>query len=608
MSGLYSEPRAVRVGDSSRAPEAARPVSTDGHSKMRGTHFPTSCPRYRPAGNARLCGNLPERRGGLALSVVFHAAALVAALLWSVLGQPSSPGVISVTLVKPSQAPRPSEKRVSVGDAPTTPATRAEAEPTLKWSPTVMWKGPGPTIGGAEDRNLVQRVYARLDHPSSMPPDARAEQAPQASNSDNEGWTHRSLWAAASSPQGSSESLALVQDEGQGSLAPAVTRRFDWQANAVEEDETIYSAPGNPSKLTVRQAYSDGFRGTSIAPGVETNSEANSNFFGLTSRDGTATSQRLDLTLVDHGNLGVTAFGYQNEVGRDFRPFGEAKKEFSVVGSTTVKAGGEVRLGALGIGFAQSSIQSLENVAGSSALQQEASVTLDLPSLLSDSRIGLASSLVPTLWATRSVKWEEADASGTLSTSLGGSWTWSNGYATVGYWNYSSYGSDTPSATTWAGQGFDANLGGYYSSFSVDLNLSYGHSEDAVATWQSAGILYDSSLTLSYKPENVPGIWATVAAGNFDYNGLLMGARGTVEPSLDFETSTKSEYWSISAGVDLSELFWNDETSMLRDSDKQQSFVKLLLRYNNDLYLESAAAEPTRSADVLVAIMAQHTF
>jgi hypothetical protein len=278
-----------------------------------------------------------------------------------------------------------------------------------------------------------------------------------------------------------------------------VTRRFDWASNRpVEDHEVTYSASGSPSKLTVREARSNGFSLSGIAPEFATNSETNSRLFGLTATDATARSQRFDWSVINEKNFGLMVFGYENEVGRDFRPFGKTKKEFAVAGTTTRKAGSEMRLGSFGIGFAQSRIEGLDPVAGFGAEQQEASFTIDLPSLLVGAN--LASSFVPTVWMNGSIKREDAATSDTVTTSLGGSWTWDNGYANVGFWNYSSGGPDKATGAAWGGRGFDANVGTYHSSFSLDFNLAYGHSEDSAASWQSTGALYNSSITLSYKP------------------------------------------------------------------------------------------------------------
>ena len=70
------------------------------------------------------------------------------------------------------------------------------------------------------------------------------------------------------------------------------------------------------------------------------------------------------------------------------------------------------------------------------------------------------------------------------------------------------------------------------SSFGIDVGFSYGQSEDAAPSWQSAGALYNSNATVSYKPDKLPGVSLTAAAGNYDHNAITYG--GTLsEPICD---------------------------------------------------------------------------
>jgi hypothetical protein len=579
---------------------------------MRGTHFPNSSVRHKPAGNIRHSKN-SERSFGLSVSIIFHVVAPIAVLLWCSLGQEFSPEVIAVSLVAPRETVqfgqgRPIEALTTLDEiASESAAIRSESKSGSKSVRIGLSQLPTRVVGTpAHHSELTASRHADL--PVEMSDPLRTPQKQSATSYQTS--PAQSPWNAATSPNNSFDMPALVHDPGEVTLRPTVARRFDWEGNSpVEDNKVSYSASGSsPSKLTMREARSDGFSAMATGPGFESNHEANSRFFGLTPHDSAARSQRLDWTLVNQQNFGLTAFGYENEVGRDFRPFGKTKKEFAVAGSTTRKAGGEMRLGPFRMGLAQSSIEGLDPVASFGTEQKEASLTIDLPSLLAGT--GTASSFVPTLWMNGSIKREDAATIDTVTTSFGGSWTWSNGYANVGYWNYSSAEPGGQTATAWAGQGFDANLGGYYSSFALDFNLAYGNSEDTATSWQSAGALYNSSLTLSYKPEKLPGVWAMAAAGNFDYNGILMGStshRNNSAPSVEYETSTKSEYLSASAGVDLSYLFWNGETSAYNELPRQHSFVKLLFQYNDNFYLDNAVGS-TRSADSLVALMVQHTF
>jgi hypothetical protein len=173
-------------------------------------------------------------------------------------------------------------------------------------------------------------------------------------------------------------------------------------------------------------------------------------------------------------------------------------------------------------------------------------------------------------------------------------------HATLGYWDYSSAGREGVAGSAWSGRGFDANFGGYYSSFGIDVDLSYGHSEGVAPSWQSAGILYSSSVTVSYKPGEPPGLSLSAAAGNYDQNALVIGSTappyGSTFSDL-YGASTNGEYWSMTAGADFTRLLWSPEPS---DSG---SAVKLL--YSIAIISLSTALPGQRGA---LAMMIQRRF
>src|SRR5262249_40708263 len=127
----------------------------------------------------------------------------------------------------------------------------------------------------------------------------------------------------------------------------------------------------------------------------------------------------------------------------------------------------------------------------------------------------------------------------------------------------------------------------------------------------SASGLYSSSVTVSYKPNKLPGLWASAAAGNFDNNALVLGS--TVLPNSGtssdlYGVSTNGEYWSITAGLDFTSLFWSPPgVSDIGAPTGQPSSIKLLYRYSDDLFVDSSAGA-TRNVDNLVALMIQHKF
>ena len=405
-----------------------------------------------------------------------------------------------------------------------------------------------------------------------------------------------------------------------------VTRRTDWQANLVDDYKLTYSAPDAALKLSMREASSAGFAGRAFS-GFATSNDFAPEQWGT---DATARSQRLDWTVLKATNFQLTAFGYQSEVGRNFVPFGQTKNEFAMAGTKTIKAGGQVRAGAFGLGFAESSLLSAGPVTNLPAVQQgatsfaaeqqDASVTLDLPYLMEGTQI---SKFLPTLWVTGSQRHGPAEGqelvprqaltssfgaptiwvTGTgiprdiITSSFGGTWEWDSGYANLNYWSYSANGSESFAGT---GRGFNASFGVYRSSFGMDVDLSYGHSEDVAQSSQSTGVMYDSSVTVSYKPDRRPGVWASASVGNYNQNAIDYG--GTASDL--YAVSTNGEYWSITAGLDLTSLFW--EISESGALNGQRPSVKLLSRFSDSL--DSSDAGTTRNDDALVAMIIRQNF
>ncbi len=419
-----------------------------------------------------------------------------------------------------------------------------------------------------------------------------------------------------------------VEQQHQQTSSLTVTTRSDWQDNPVEDKQLKYSAPGGAVRLTVREASSASLLGTNFGPDF---SNDTSERFGLAltkqPNNTTAKSQKIEWSVVDSTNFGLTVFGYQNEVGSGFKPFGQTKKEFETPGTETTKAGGEVRVGAFSFGFAHSRIANIVDsnanfftapdanasfVAAQnsntnfSAAQNEASVTLALAKLLPGMQESI-SSLLPNLWASVSDKQTlntglgtVAAASDTVSTSFGGTWNWNNGYATVGYWDYSS-GKNPGLSAAWSGRGFDANLGTYLSSFGVDAGLSYGQSEGAAVSSQSAGMLYYSYVTVSYKPDKLPAIWLTASAGNYNYNAIATNSvtLSDLYPTL-YTDSSHDAYSSLTVGLDLTNWLRSNQTLA-------NSSVKLLYRYSKNDYFDNYVSS-VNGTDNLLAMMVQGKF
>ena len=338
-----------------------------------------------------------------------------------------------------------------------------------------------PTVSVPSSSNAWRTQYPVAGKPNHISPDQNAwrdrEPSSVARSTSSRAIEESYFWqrSEAAGASGDVTNFAGGQDREVRGLT--LTTRTGWQTNPVEDSKLTYSATGSPLKLTVRQASSGGFAGRAFTPGANFVDPA----FGISPMqwgdDATARSQRLDWTLLKFTNFEVTAFGYQNEVGAAFAPFGQTKNEFVIAGTQTMKAGGRVRVGSFSFGVAGSSLETappVTNLAavqqGTSltAVQQEASLTLDLAHLLRATGVssGVLSRLLPTLSVTRSDKHSAAAGQSgatrdgitssfgaptiwvtgeivprdVVTSSFGGTWTWDDDYASLNYWSYSSDG------------------------------------------------------------------------------------------------------------------------------------------------------------------------
>jgi hypothetical protein len=373
-----------------------------------------------------------------------------------------------------------------------------------------------------------------------------------------------------------------------------VTRQTEWQANPVEDTKLTYSGANDSFRLTVRQASSGGFVETISLWRFEPNAE---DWHRLHK---TARSERIDWALFDAKDFGLTAFAYRNEIGSGFEPFGQTKKEFAAPGTVKTKAGGQARIGPVGFGLAQTKLQSIDFGESSVATQQEASLTVDLPDLLARTS-GASSKLLPRLWLIHSQggtpnSESKSELPGTVTTSFGGTWRSDLAHMSVSYWEYASDGSEGGPQMAWAGRGLEASFGAYYSSWGVDVSASYGDSDDVAPYWQSAGVLYNSSIALSYTREGLPGISVTTAFGNYHLDALSYGAAPD-----SYGVSTNTDFWNITAGMDFTSYLWDADAIAERNSS-----LKLLYRNVGNFY--SDAGGTVNQIDHVVAMMFRQKF
>jgi hypothetical protein len=542
----------------------------------------------------------------LPASLVVHASLVVAVLFYSSPNQPSSPEVVWISEVTPPQTAHPVSpySKGALAVSPTKPAFTALGEKDIRSSVAEKTvQAPNASSGTITDNSSDIAPY-RGDRsgPDPLVNSRQPSRIPETS-----------LLHATNLSAPEVKTTFGEQDRVQ---VPGltITKNRDWQFGSFEDNKLTYSDPNSSIKVTVRESSSAAFVAQNF---VRSSGESNENTpgpFGLTVSDSgvdsMARSQRVDWKLLDTKSFGVTAFGYRSEVGQSFEPLEQGKKnEFGKAGTSVIKAGGQVKIGAFGFGLAQSSITDTDATGsyfGSTdskpTLEQEASASVNLPQLVPGH---LASKVLPVLWMSASTS--QAPSSGqptseTLSTSVGGTWTWNVGYASLGYWNYSSM-QDSVAGATWSGHGFDANVGAHRSSFGIDAGLSYGQSEDTVPSWKSAGALYNSYATVWYKPDKLPGISLTAAAGNYDRNEITYG--GTL--SDPYAMTSNGGYLSLTAGLDLTSLFWSSEGSEPVAGFQQRPSVKMFYRYSDNLYVDGSA-DATRNLDSLIAMSIQRRF
>jgi hypothetical protein len=534
------------------------------------------------------------------VSLVVHASLVVAVLFYSSPNQPSSTEVVWISEVTPPQTAPP------VSLYPKGPSAVPRGKPTLA------------ALGEEDLRSSVAEKTVQApnassgtitDNSSDIAPyrGDRSGPDPIVSSGQPSVNSETSLLHATDRSAAEVKTTFGEQDRVQ---VPGltVTRHRDWQFGSFEDNKLTYSDPNSRIKVTVREASSAGFAAQNFMRNGDTTGP-----FGLTasdwSADSMARSQRVDWTLLDTKSFRVTAFGYRSEVGQGFEPLEqEKKKEFGTAGTSVMKAGGQVKIGAFGFGLAQSSTAHMDESAmtyfrsidTNPTLQQEASASVNLAQLVPGN---LASKVLPALWVSASTSQESnsGQASETITTSFGGSWTWNMGYASLAYWDYSSERNSTLGAT-WNGHGFNANLGAYRSSVGIDTGLSYGQSEDAALSWQSAGTVYSSYASVWYKPDKLPGISLTAAVGNYDQNAITSG-----ELSDPFAMTSNGEYISLTAGLDLTSLFWGSEASASGAASEERSSVKMFYRYSDNLYVDGSA-NATKNVDSLVAMSIQRRF
>ncbi|MEJ2653198.1 MAG: hypothetical protein P8173_15805 [Gammaproteobacteria bacterium] len=559
------------------------------------------------------------KRTGLTLSLAFHAAVLLVLLLGY---HRSSPGLLSIPVAIDAQlenidsgllAPRPEVAAGFIGSRGKPASPRHQPSGGQPLVVAKLTRGP-EHVSQSDAAGHLNESFARAQRahdPNNLRKDIGKRPQPKQADL---------VFSTPSAPHpGTTE---LVEQHHPKPPRLTVTSRTDWRQNPMEAKELKYSAPGGTVRLTAREASSAGLIGTNFGRGFNDHDGETSELFGLApaqwATNTMAKSQKVEWTAVNLENFGVTVFGYENEVGSGFKPFGKTAKEFATAGTKTTKAGGQVRVGAFSLAFAHSWIAKIvdspanlfmaqEPDANLFATKNEGTITLSLPKLLTGLQEPV-SNMLPNLWASVGVKRTSYTGSDTgvpadtVSTSFGGTWNWNNNYASLGYWSYSS--AKTPGlGSTWGGRGYAANVGTYHSSFGIDAGLSYGQSENAAAFSQSANTLYNSYVTISYYPRELPAISVTAAAGNYDF-GMTYSATSSDLYETLYTYSSHGAYSRLMVGLDFTNWLWRNQTG---GRAVPHPSVKLLYQYAENAFSDNSA-QTVKDTNSLLAMMIRGEF
>jgi len=545
-------------------------------------------PSERETGEARVSTSLSARQALLAALLL---TALLSIPFFEVLRDPDSPGQRPGLIVTQGDPLEPSSNH-RLTDLRKGPSSARLAEDTEGLA--------FPNIMELEPRTQVQRHKDRFELRAPASPDRGHQTTSVASTTRGSETELRqaSDVGAAPSPSGS---VGWVEQAKGSTSAFTLKKQRDWQISStgfdrVEDKKMTYGAPDSGVRMTVREAAS-GFGTNFLSNSTGLDNYLTSGPLGLSPADGIAQSQKIHGTLIDLKDFNLSTFAYHSEVGRHFEAFGRAKKEFKTVGTRRMKAGANMKMGAFGFGLAQSITEDTYGSADA-AFKSEASASIDLPRLMQAAKVpgDLTPKLIPTVWmnasTTSSASGQEGEG---INLGVGGTWSWDMGYASLGYWS-SSLGDSSGLGATWSGQGFDANVGAYYKAFAVDLGLSYGQSEDALQSWQSISDVYNYSATVAYNADKLPGISLTAAMGNYDQSSISFGSTF----SESYALSSGSDYISLSAGLDLTSLFWTSEGA------EDQPSVKMLYRHNESVFSDSYS--DTKDVDDLFAVTIRRNF
>jgi hypothetical protein len=336
------------------------------------------------------------------------------------------------------------------------------------------------------------------------------------------------------------------------------------ERNQVTDFKLILSAPNDALKLTLREADSLNIADVDILRKNRWRPSDNTGrFYDLSGAQGRANHQRLDISLYKSDLFEVSAFAAHTHVDQNFersallpKPESGKKDEFSAVDRTAVLTGGNLRIGPVTVSTSHTEAEKISGVLNPTSAIQDYTVTLDL----TDLRKRLGNVVAEPLWTIlptsvyggygdtkNAFKLPEQGLPDQTSTyTLGASWAWKNGYASLNYYQYE-LDSRRLAAASYdsAGSGLSGNVGIWGDNWTADAGVSYLRSEELAPFSRAKSTSYDGYISATYKPERLPDVSALASVGRYGYEGLASAVR------------TEGTYWSVTAGLEFAKFLWH---------------------------------------------------
>jgi hypothetical protein len=351
--------------------------------------------------------------------------------------------------------------------------------------------------------------------------------------------------------------LDAAQQNG-GALQGFAASDKHHQQNYVEDLNLTFATPDDWVRFSVRQSQSTyaadaDYLRMLASQNKNRNSPGRERFLFHEGTEGTAGLQRIDVNVLKSDWLGASVFASHRDVDAYYESLAsqKSKDEFAASNRSGNTGGGKVNFGPVSLTASYTVLGGSTSIASPTETRQDRVVAIDLTDLrkrLGESAPSLLWAVAPsTIYAGNFSKQTSYDNLGgglpdlTNGISAGASWTWNNGTASVGYWNYflnsqrfgeASYDS--------SGRGLDANIGVYGSALGYYGGISYRRSDELAPLSRAFNSSYDTYSSITYKSKTAfPDLIWGGAWGRYQYASPL------------YNISDDASYWSAAVGFDF---------------------------------------------------------